>query len=107
MLSVRCWPLVLALFVVGCGGRPTATPSGTPDALDRARAHGTTVALTREPIERACRGASGRGPKNCATATVETAHRFAQETASAGGCFRRWDCNLTAEAILTGTPPAR
>lgn len=97
--------IAVALFAAGCGAAPTATTSRPPSAVDRARANGTSVALTREPIEQACRGKSGRGPKNCATATVDAAHGFAQETAGAGGCFRRWDCNLTAEAILTGTPP--
>lgn len=113
MSSLRRWPLVVALLIAGCGAAPTATNSGPPSAVDRARANGTSVALTREPIEQACRGKSGRGPKNCATATANARYSAAAETARAGGCesnarprLARVLCNATAEAILTGTPPA-
>ena len=106
MLSVRRWPLVLALFVVGCGSSPTPTAQRQPSALDKVRTTGTAAAVVREATERACRGSTNAGPKNCATASALAVYGAAHDTAVAGGCSRRWDCNGTAEAILTGTPPA-
>ena len=106
MLSVRRWPLVLALFIVGCGSSPTPTAQRPPSALDRARTTGTAAAVVREATERACRGRANAGPKNCATATALAAYGAADKTAAAGGCSGRLDCRGTTEAILTATPPA-
>ncbi|MEO8084539.1 MAG: hypothetical protein ABI780_12010 [Ardenticatenales bacterium] len=105
MMKSRALIGAFALFaMVSACADPT--PTKQPSRLDVIHVTVTALAVKSEATQRACHGSGHYGPKNCATATVETRIGRAAETANAGGCFRRWDCNATIAAILTGTPPA-